>query len=108
MTQNDEEHANVALLNGPLTIREAMQCEDANKWEQGMQEEYKSLMANGTWELTPVPHNCSPFGCKWVFCAKRDVIGPRLLRRSDEDLRVPASAYFKKLLVFILGVNHCS
>ena len=37
MTQDDEEHANVALLDGPLTIREAMQCVDANKWEQAIQ-----------------------------------------------------------------------
>ena len=75
LTQNDEEHANVAFLDGPLTIREAMQCVDANKWEQAMQEEYKSLMANGTWELTLVPHNRTPIGCKWVFRAKRDATG---------------------------------
>jgi hypothetical protein len=25
-----------------------MSCDDANKWEQAMQEEYKSLMDNGT------------------------------------------------------------
>ena len=40
----------MALLDDPLTIREAicdaMQCVDANKWEQAMQEKYKSLMAN--------------------------------------------------------------
>ena len=72
MTQRSQEHANVALFDGPLTIREALQCVDANKWKQTMQEEYKSLMANGTWELIPMPNNHSPIGCKWVFRAKRD------------------------------------
>ena len=75
MTEDDEEHANVALLDGPLTIREAMQSEDANKWEEAMQDEYKSLMANGTWELTPVPYNHTPIGCKWLFRAKPDATG---------------------------------
>ena len=72
MTQSDEEQENVALFDGPLTIRKAMQCMDAKKWEQAMQEEYKSLMAKGMWELTLVPQNCSPIGSKWVFRAKRD------------------------------------
>ena len=31
MTLSNEEHANVALLDGPLTIREALLCVDANK-----------------------------------------------------------------------------
>ena len=40
-----------------------------------MGEEYKSLMANGTWELTPIPKNRTPIDCKWVFRAKRDATG---------------------------------
>ena len=40
-----------------------------------MQEEYDSLMANGTWELTPLPKNCQSVGCKWVFHTKRDASG---------------------------------
>ena len=75
LPQSEDEHANVALLEGPSTIREAMQCEDANKWEQAMDEEYKSLMANGTWELTPTPKTRRPIGCKWVFRAKKDATG---------------------------------
>ena len=67
MTQSKEEHANMALFDGPLTIRKAMQCVDAHK--------YKSLMANGTWKLTLISNNPCPIGCKWVFCAKRDAMG---------------------------------
>lgn len=75
LPQGEEEYANVALLDAPLTIREAMSCDDANKWEQAMQEEYKSLMDNGTWELTSLPKNRNAIGCKWVFRTKRDATG---------------------------------
>ena len=39
-----------------------------------MDEEYKLLMANGTWELTPIPKNRTSIGYKWVFRAKRDAM----------------------------------
>ena len=65
----------MALSDGPLTIREAMQSEDAVKWKQAMQEEYESLIDNGTWDFTPIPKGRNPIGCKWVFRAKRDVFG---------------------------------
>jgi hypothetical protein len=61
---SDDEPANVALSNGPLTIREALQGEDAVKWEQAMQEEYESLIANGPWKLTPILEGRNPIGCK--------------------------------------------
>ena len=32
-------------------------------------------MANGTWELTPLPKNRQSLGCKWVFRTKRDANG---------------------------------
>jgi hypothetical protein len=56
--QVSKEHANVALLDDPLSLSDAKKCGDAMKWEIAMQEEYKSLMDNATWELTPLPPNC--------------------------------------------------
>lgn len=73
--QVSEDQANVALLDDPLTLCDAMRCGDAMKWEIAMQEEYKSLMDNKTWELTPLPPNRSAIGCKWVFRTKRDAMG---------------------------------
>jgi hypothetical protein len=52
-----------------------MHSEDASKWEAAMQEEYASLMANGTWELVPLPKDRKSVGCKWVFRTKRDASG---------------------------------
>ena len=37
-----------------------------------MQEEYDSLIANGTWDLTPLPKDRRTVGCKWVFRTKKD------------------------------------
>jgi hypothetical protein len=50
LRQQDVERANVACLDDPLNLCDAMRSEDASKWEAAMQEEYGSLMANGTWE----------------------------------------------------------
>ena len=56
-------------------MSEAIHSQDASKWELAMQEEYDSLMANGTWELAPLPSNRKRVGCKWVFRTKRDANG---------------------------------
>jgi hypothetical protein len=75
---SDDKHAYVTLSDGPSTIREAMQGEDAVKWEQAMPEEYEeyeSLITNGTWELTPISKGRNSIRCKRVNCAKTDVCG---------------------------------
>ena len=65
----------MATLDDPLNVCEAMSSEDASKWEAAMQEEYDSLMANGTWELAPLPKGRKSVGCKWVFRTKKDASG---------------------------------
>ena len=72
---SEVEHANVACFNDPLSLNDALQIVDASKWELAMQEEYASLMANGTWELAPLPKGRKSVGCKWVFRTKRDAQG---------------------------------
>ena len=37
-----------------------------------MDDEYHSLLANGTWELTTLPKGHKAVGCKWIFKTKRD------------------------------------
>ncbi len=75
LPQQDVECANVACLDDPLNLCDAMHSEDASKWEAAMQQEYASLMANGTWELVPLPKDRKTVGCKWVFRTKRDASG---------------------------------
>jgi hypothetical protein len=75
LPQQDAERANVACFDDPLNLCDAMRLEDASKWEAAMQEEYGSLIANGTWELVPLPKDRKNVGCKWVFRTKRDASG---------------------------------
>ncbi len=70
LPQQDVERANVACLDDPLNLCDAMRSEDASKWEAAMQEEYGSLMANGTWELVPLPKDRKSVGCKRVFLSQ--------------------------------------
>jgi hypothetical protein len=68
-----------------------MRLEDASKWEAAMQEEYGSLMANGTWELVPLPKDRKSVGCKWVFHTKRDASGHIVRHKA----RLVAKGYFQ-------------
>ncbi len=75
LPQQDVERANVACLDDPLNLCDVKHLEDVTKWEAAMQEEYASLMANGTWELVPLPKDRKSVGCKGVFHTKRDTSG---------------------------------
>ena len=35
-----------------------------------MDEEYRSIMANNTWDLVPIPKGRKLFRCKWVYRTK--------------------------------------
>ena len=39
-------------------------------WDEAMNEEYCSLMANDTWYLVPLPKGRNIFRCKWVYRTK--------------------------------------
>jgi len=36
-------------------------------WREAMSYELIALMKHGTWDLMPLPSNCAPVGCKWIF-----------------------------------------
>ena len=75
LPDNDAEQANVAMFDEPQTIKEALSCANASKWEQALHDEYNSLIANDTWTLTPLPKDRHAIGCKWVFRRKRNADG---------------------------------
>ena len=62
--RHEQERANVALVDDLLNLCEAMRSEDVSKWEIAMQEEYDSLGANETWELSTLPEGRRSVGCK--------------------------------------------
>ncbi|MCO5552483.1 hypothetical protein L7F22_005995 [Adiantum nelumboides] len=69
--------------------------EDSVKWEQAMQSEYNSIIANETWELTE-PQGKQALPCKWVYKKKYTAKDPNpnsqddylALGTSTEDLEL--------------------
>jgi hypothetical protein len=69
------ERATIAFSKKPQIVEEALNGEDAKKWEMAMQEEYDSLVVNNIWSLVPLPKGRKPISCKWVFKIKHGVHG---------------------------------
>ena len=40
------------------------------EWDATMDEEYRSLMANNTWDLVPLPKGRKLVICKWIYRTK--------------------------------------
>ncbi|NBX97749.1 hypothetical protein EBQ81_02685, partial [bacterium] len=70
-----EERAAVATNLVPLSFKEAKAGPDANHWIKATEEEYTSIMENGTWTLVQLPAGRKAVGCKWVYKKKRDAAG---------------------------------
>ena len=56
----------------PSSYEEAKEYE---KWRDAMNEEYNSIMKDGTWELTELPKNKVPIGWKWLYKSKFNADG---------------------------------
>lgn len=59
----------------PLTVNEALSGPNAKEWKEAMDEEYKSLLENDTWETTTLPADKHVIPCKWVYKIKRNENG---------------------------------
>ncbi|MCO5546578.1 hypothetical protein L7F22_000007 [Adiantum nelumboides] len=44
--------------------------DDSVEWEQAMQSEYNSIVANETWDLVELPKGKNALPCKWVYKKK--------------------------------------
>ena len=51
------------------------QAKDHEEWKHAMNEEYESIIKNDTWELTKLPANKVPIGCKWLYKTKFNADG---------------------------------
>lgn len=69
------EHACVAQELDPDTVEEALASEDAPKWQEALDEEFKSLQKNKTWSLMALPAGSHAIGCKWVLKKKYNADG---------------------------------
>ena len=59
----------------PNTYKQAMKCDDRDKWLEAIVKELKSQQENGTWIEVAKQDGMNVIGCKWVFKIKRDSTG---------------------------------
>jgi len=57
----------------PQSYKQAMSSPDREKWKEACDDEYDSLMENGTWELVLLPEGANLIGSRWVFKVKMDL-----------------------------------
>ena len=56
----------------PRSVAEALAGINKEEWQRALDEEYSSLLANNTWDITELPKGAKAIGCKWIFKLKRD------------------------------------
>ena len=71
----EHEENNGMMEDDPINFHQAMQDSNLEKWNEAMNEEYKSMQDNKVWELVPLPEGVKPIGCKWIFKTKQDSKG---------------------------------
>lgn len=105
----------------PKSYTQAVNCPDADKWKQAMDEELQSINENKTWNLTELPHNKKAIGCKWVYKLKFDDQGnisrykARLVAQGfsqkygedyDEVFAPVARTTTLRILLSVAGINN--
>ncbi|GAQ92496.1 hypothetical protein KFL_010290030, partial [Klebsormidium nitens] len=59
----------------PQTYQEAVGGEESELWRNSMDEDMRSLLENGTWEIVEKPEGVEPVPMTWVYKIKRDALG---------------------------------
>jgi hypothetical protein len=59
----------------PQSYKEAIASPDSSEWQDAIQAEGESLLAAGTWTLTPLPVGRQAIGNRWVFKLKKNADG---------------------------------
>ena len=55
----------------PKTYKQAISCEDKEKWKMAMDSELRSIESNNTWSPVELPKGRSVIGSRWVFKIKQ-------------------------------------
>ncbi len=61
-------HASALFIEAfePQSYREALASPQADKWMAAFQKEYDSLIKNETWDLVPLPPDCTVINCRMI------------------------------------------
>ncbi|CAD5191704.1 unnamed protein product, partial [Musa acuminata subsp. malaccensis] len=70
-----ESDYDIGIKRDPLSLSQAIESNDSEKWYDAMKEELKSMVQNDVWDLVELPNDCKRVSCKWVFKTKRDSTG---------------------------------
>ncbi|CAI5936643.1 unnamed protein product [Closterium sp. NIES-65] len=70
----------VNLPHEPASMEEALAGDDLEAWLASREDEFQSLMENGTWTLTNLPPGRKALDCTWILRVKTDAEG-KLERR---------------------------
>jgi hypothetical protein len=73
----------------PTSVREALA--DPN-WRRAMEEEYRALLANQTWDLVLRSPGCNVVTDKWIWTIKRRVDGTLQCYKAHWVLRVHSAS----------------
>ena len=84
MVTRSKEAAKSARLHAmdPGTRDEALARDDADQWQDAMDDEMKSLIESRTWSLVPRPRNANVVTCKWVLKTKCNADGSLTRRKA--------------------------
>ena len=74
-TNTAAQSAHLATIEEPSSMKAALESDQADLWRQAMDEEYASLLSNGTWTLAELPPGIKPIPTKWVYKLKRGSSG---------------------------------
>lgn len=87
--------AHLAVFDIPTSFDNVKYRDDRYKWEQAINEEINSLIANKTWILVEKPKDKNIVDCKWVFTIKNDEFGNPLRYKA----RLVARGFSQEYLV---------
>ena len=59
-----------AIESESQIFKGVMSTPEAQIWKEGINSEIESILSNHTWELTNLPPDSKPIGCKWIFKRK--------------------------------------
>jgi hypothetical protein len=59
----------------PASYLAALSSDQSVEWQVAMEQEYDSILSNGTWELVDLPEDHVVVNIKWIYKIKSDLDG---------------------------------
>jgi len=90
-----EHECDLSIENDPISFKQAMNCENSEKWFNAMKEELKSMDDNNVWELVKLPQGSNESGVNGS--SRPNVTQKEILKDTKPDL-LPKVLLRKKVL----------